>query len=244
VSFLRFVLFNTLSWVTVIIWGLVLLLVSPLGHKNSYAVAQNWVRVIRTLLKWICGLTYRVEGKEHFPKQPCVLFIKHSSALETFVQIGEFPRACWVLKQELLWVPFFGWALKVLQAIAIDRSAGSAAVKQVVDQGKQRLAQGICVSVFPEGTRMPPGETKRYGISGTLLAQASGAPIVPIAHNAGYHWPRRTTGIKPGEVTFVIGAPVTVGDRELRDVNAEIQNWVEQEVAHIVQLELKESGEA
>jgi 1-acyl-sn-glycerol-3-phosphate acyltransferase len=236
VSLLRFIVFNTLSWITVIIWATVVLLVAPFGHQYPYAVARNWVRVIRKLLNWICGLRYRVEGKENLPGQPCVLFIKHSSALETFVQIGEFPRACWVLKKELLWVPFFGWALKAMQAIAIDRSAGSVAVKQVVDQGKERLRDGISVTVFPEGTRMPPGETKRYGISGTLLAQESGAPIVPIAHNAGYHWPRRTTGIKPGEVVFVIGKPVTVGDRDLREVNAEIQNWIENEVARIVSL--------
>jgi len=232
--YLRFVIFNAVSWITVIIWGTVALLVTPFGHKYPYAVARNWVGVIRNLLKWICGLSYRVEGKENFPDQPCVMFIKHSSALETFVQIGEFPRACWVLKKELLWVPFFGWALKAMQAIAIDRSAGSVAVKQVVDQGKERLAQGISVSVFPEGTRMPPGQTKRYGISGTLLAQESGAPIVPIAHNAGYHWPRRTKGIKPGEVVFVVGQPLTVGNRDLREVNAEIQNWIENEVARIV----------
>ncbi len=234
--FLRFLLFNIVSWITVIIWGTVTLLVTPFGHRYAYAVAHHWVGIIRYFLKGICGLSYRVEGKEHFPDQPCVMFIKHSSALETFVQIGEFPRACWVLKRELLWVPFFGWALKALRAIAIDRSAGSAAVKQVVDQGTQRLAEGICVSVFPEGTRMPPGETKRYGISGTLLAQVSGAYIVPIAHNAGYHWPRRARGIKPGEVVFVVGQPVTVGNRDLREFNAEIQNWMENEVERIVSL--------
>jgi len=233
-SILRFVIFNTVSWVTVIIWGLTVLLTAPFGHKYPYAIARNWVGVVRKLLNWICGLSYRVEGKENFPEQPCVMFIKHSSALETFVQIGEFPRACWVLKEELMWVPFFGWALRALQAIAIDRSAGSAAVKQVVEQGTQRLADGICVSVFPEGTRMPPGKTKRYGIGGTLLAKESGAPIVPIAHNAGYHWPRRTRSIKPGEVVFVIGKPVTVGDRDPKAVNTEIQNWMESEVARIV----------
>ncbi len=232
--FLRFALFNLLSWIAVVIWGIPVLLVAPFGHRFPYAIARNWCRVIRFLLKWICGLRYRVEGRENFPAQPCVLFIKHSSAFETFVQIIEFPRACWVLKRELLWVPFFGWALQAMRSIAIDRTAGGTAVKQVVEQGKQRLADGLSVSIFPEGTRMPPGETKRYGISGTLLAAASGAPIVPIAHNAGYHWPRRAKGIKPGEVVFVVGKPVTATDREPREVNDEIQNWIENEVARIV----------
>lgn len=231
---IRFIIFNLLSWVAVIIWGVTVLLVAPFGHKYPYAVAKNWVGIIRWLLKWICGLSYRVEGKENLPSQPCVMFIKHSSALETFVQIGEFPRACWVLKRELMWVPFFGWALKALQAIAIDRSAGSSAVRQVVKQGKQRLAQGICVSVFPEGTRMPPGKTRTYGISGTILAKEASVPIVPIAHNAGYHWPRHTKSIKPGEVVFVIGKPVMVGDENPRVVNAAIQKWIEGEVARIV----------
>jgi len=231
---LRFVIFNILSWVFVITHGIVLLLVLPFGHAACYAVARNWSRIISILVRRICGLRYRVVGKENFPDDASVMFLKHSSAFETYLQIQEFPRACWVLKRELLWVPIFGWALKAMQSIAIDRSAGGAAVKQVLEQGKDRLANGIWVSVFPEGTRMAPGETRRYGMSGTLLAQEAGVPIVPIAHNAGYHWPRRSNSITPGEVVFIIGKPVDPVGRDPRELNDEIQAWIENEVAQIV----------
>jgi 1-acyl-sn-glycerol-3-phosphate acyltransferase len=234
VRLLRFILFNLLSWIAVILWGIPTVLAAPFGHKYPYRIARNWCAVINFLLRAICGLTYRVEGKENFPDESAVMFIKHSSAFETYLQIVEFPRACWVLKKELMYVPFFGWALKAMDAIAIDRSAGNAAVNQVISQGINRLNRGIWVSIFPEGTRMAPGKTKRYGISGTLLAQEANRLIVPIAHTAGYHWPRRAKGIVPGEVVFVVGKPVDPSGRDPREVNAEIQNWIEAEISRMV----------
>ena len=230
----RFLLFNVISWIAVIVWGPFLFLVTPLGHRYPYAVARNWCSMVSFLLRTICGLRYRVEGKENFPDEPGIMFIKHSSAFETYLQIAEFPRACWVLKKELLWVPIFGWALAAMKSIAIDRSSGHAAVRQVIKQGGERLKEGIWVSIFPEGTRMPPGETRRYGISGTLLAQETGSLIVPIAHNAGYHWPRRAKSITPGEVVLVVGKPIDPAGRDPREVNEEIQTWIEAEVARIV----------
>jgi 1-acyl-sn-glycerol-3-phosphate acyltransferase len=233
-SFLRFAVFNVLAWVIVVLWTVVLFLVWPFGTRHSYAVSRNWAIVTGWLVQNICGLECRVEGLENFPDDSCVVFLKHSSAYETFMQLKLFPRCCVVLKRELLWVPFFGWTLIPLKAIAIDRSAGPTAVSQVIEQGKERLAEGINVSIFPEGTRMAPGNTKRYGKSGTLLAQAAGCLIVPIAHNAGYHWPRRGFGIKPGCVTFVVGKPVDPRGRDAREVNEQIQQWMEAEVARIV----------
>jgi 1-acyl-sn-glycerol-3-phosphate acyltransferase len=231
---LRFVVFNLLSWVMVPVWGLGVLLIGPFSATAGYAIARNWCVCVLWLARVLCGLRYRVVGAERFPAAACVIFIKHSSAFETILQLVEFPRACWVLKRELLWVPVFGWTLIVLRAIAINRSAGGAAVKQVIKQGSARLEEGICVSVFPEGTRMPAGTTRRYGKSGTLLAQASGRLIVPVAHNAGYLWPRRGFGITPGEVVFSVGAPVDPAGRDPGKVNAQIQDWVEAEVARIV----------
>lgn len=231
---IRFLLFNLLSWCAVVPWTIAVLVTWPFGTQYSFAVARNWTQLVSWLVRNICGLTYRVEGMENLPAEPCVLFIKHSSAFETYMQLILFPRSCWVLKKELLYVPFFGWTLIPLRAIAIDRAKGSTAVNQVIEQGKKRLADGLFVSIFPEGTRVPPGETKRYGKSGTLLAQAAGCPIVPVAHNAGYHWGRRRSSIKPGEVTFVIGKPVDPANRDAREVNADIQNWVESTVARIV----------
>jgi len=231
---LRFLVFNILSWLITIVGTILLFLVWPFGVKYCYAVSRGWAVTLAWLCKVICGLVWRVEGQENFPAKSCVVFLKHSSAFETFIQLELFPRCCVVLKRELLWVPFFGWTLIPLKAIAIDRNAGTTAVNQVIEQGKSRLAEGINVSIFPEGTRMPPGTTRRYGKSGTLLAQIAGCMIVPIAHNAGYFWPRRGFSIKPGCVTFVVGKPIDPRGREAREVNDEIQQWMEAEVARIV----------
>ena len=137
----------------------------------------------------ICGMKVVVEGKENIPDSPSVIMIKHSSTLETYGHVPMFPTNAWVVKRELLWAPFFGWAIAlVLNPIAINRGKGRSAVKQVIEQGRQRLADGIWVSIFPEGTRVPPGETRKYGISGAALAKEAGVQIVPVAHNASDCW--------------------------------------------------------
>ena len=144
-----------------------------------------------------------------------------------------FPNQTWVLKRELMWAPFFGWALAALNPIAIDRKGGHGAAQQVIEQGTQRLRDGRWVMIFPEGTRMPPGETRRYGLSGTLLAQAAGRLLVPVAHNAGDYWPRRGLRKRPGTVRFSIGRPIDPAGRDPREVNEEIQRWVETRVAEL-----------
>jgi len=229
----RFIIFNVIAWLTVVPFALMVLAAWPFGHRYAYIFAKTWALLVLWLVRNICGLSYKVIGADNIPDQSSVFFVKHSSAFETFGSLAIFPRNCWVLKRELLWVPFFGWTLIPLDAIAINRAKGGAAVGQVVDQGKARLARGINVVVFPEGTRMPVGETKRYGISGMLLAQKSGSLIVPVAHNAGEFWPRRGLGILPGEVTIVIGKPVNPSGREPREVNREIQDWIEQTITSI-----------
>jgi len=132
-----------------------------------------------------------------------------------------FPRQVWVLKRELLWIPVVGWGIRQLHAIAIDRKSGHSAVAQVIEQGKQRLAEGDWIIIFPEGTRMPPGQTRRYGASGALLATETGRLIVPVAHNAGAYWPRRGLLKKPGTVRVVIGPPVAASGRDAREINQE-----------------------
>ena len=231
---IRFILFNLISWSTVVPFAIAVLVMWPIGHRYSYFFARMWVLMVIWLVKHICGLSYEVSGQENIPGDSCVFFVKHSSAFETLASLAIFPRNCWVLKRELLWVPFFGWALIPLDSIAIDRSQGGAAVKDVITQGRDRLARGINVVIFPEGTRMPAGQTKRYGISGVLLAQEGNVPIVPVAHNAGYFWPRRGLSVKPGVISVSVGKPVDATGREPREVNREIQGWVEAEVARLI----------
>jgi 1-acyl-sn-glycerol-3-phosphate acyltransferase len=191
-----------------------------------YAVSVLWV------LKWSCGLDYRIEGAA-LPEGCHVALWKHSSSWETVAMMVVFPRQVWVLKRELLWIPFVGTGVWLMHAIAIDRKAGHAAVSQVIEQGKARLAEGDWVIVFPEGTRMAPGETRRYGVSGTLLASAADRLIVPVAHNAGRYWPRRGLMKKPGTVRVVIGPPVRPGGRDVRAVNEEVQRWIEATVREL-----------
>jgi len=203
-----------------------------LPFPRRYALVRFYGGSVLWVLKWSCGLTYTVEG-EPLPSGCHVALWKHSSSWETMAMMVVFPRQVWVLKRELVWIPIVGIGVRQMHAIAIDRKAGHTAVAQVVAQGKERLAEGDWVMIFPEGTRMAAGETRRYGVSGALLAQEAGKLIVPVAHNAGYFWPRRGLLKKPGCVRVVIGAAVGAQGRDVRAVNEEIQAWIEQTVRRL-----------
>jgi 1-acyl-sn-glycerol-3-phosphate acyltransferase len=197
-----------------------------LPFRRRFPLARFWAATLLWVLKWSCGLDYRVEGAP-LPEGCHVAFWKHSSSWETLAMMVLFPRQVWVLKRELVWIPVVGIGVLQMHAIAIDRTAGHSAVAQVIEQGKDRLAEGDWVMIFPEGTRMAVGETRRYGVSGTLLAAETGRLIVPIAHNAGHYWPRRGLMKRPGTVRVVIGPAVAAAGREARALNEEIQAWVE-----------------
>ncbi len=192
-----------------------------------FKMARAWGGALLTVLRVVCRLDYRIEGAENIPAGNHIALIKHSSAWETFAQVVLVPPHVWVLKRELTWVPFLGWALRLMRCIAINRSAGKSAVQSVLDQGKQRLGEGEWIVIFPEGTRMPPGETRRYGVSGALLATQNERMIVPVAHDAGYFWPRRGLYKKPGTIRVVIGPPIAAAGRAPREVNEEAQAWIE-----------------
>ena len=229
----RSILFTMLLFLSVLPWSIVVVMGRLVGYPTSYSLVVTWVRGNFWLLHKLCGLTFRVEGTENIPARNSVVLLKHSSAYETLAQFLLFPTQCWVLKRELLWAPFLGWAIAAVRPIAIDRGAGPQAVTQVIKKGKARLEEGHWVMVFPEGTRMPPGETRRYGLSGALLAQEAGRLLVPVAHDAGDYWPRRGLRKRPGSVTFRIGRPVDPAGRDPRKVNEEVQNWIETQVAEL-----------
>lgn len=227
------IVFTALMFATIVPYSLAVLAVRPFGYRASYRVAVAWARLMNRLCRWLCGLTFVIEGSENLPARNAIVLMKHSSAYETIMQMLLFPEQCWVLKRELMWTPFFGWALAALQPIAIDRGSGQGAVSQVIRQGRERLDDGRWITIFPEGTRMPAGETRRYGISGTLLAQETGRLLVPVAHNAGDFWPRRGLRKRRGTVRFCIGPPVDPSGRDVRQVNEQIQRWIEAKVAEI-----------
>ncbi len=209
------------------------LIAGLLPFRRRFALARAWAAVLLGVLRWTCGLAHVVEGREHLPREPHIALWKHSSSWETIAMSVILPRQVWVLKRELQWIPVVGWALRLLHAIAIDRRAGRAAVAQVIEQGKQRLAEGDWIIIFPEGTRMAAGQTRRYGVSGALLAAEAGRLIVPVAHNAGEFWPRRGLRKRRGVIRVVIGAPIECAGRDPRAVNEEAQRWIEAEVARL-----------
>lgn len=227
------ILFTVLLFVSVPIYGMLTLLTAPLPRRVTYAFVLAWVDGVLWSLSRLCGIDYVVEGREHLPKEPSIVLLKHSSAWETLAQLKILPRQTWVLKRELLWVPVLGWVLPLLKPIAINRKGGSSAVQQVLEQGQQRLRDGLWVCIFPEGTRVPVGQTRRYGLSGALLAQVTQRPIVPVAHNAGELWPRRGWLKRPGTVRVVIGPPLSTAGKDPRAINEEAQRWIEAKVAEI-----------
>jgi 1-acyl-sn-glycerol-3-phosphate acyltransferase len=227
------ILFTLLLFLSVPLYGFVALLTAPLPRRYTYGVALAWVDSMLWLLRVLCRLEYRVEGRQHLPKRSSVVLLKHSSAFETLAQLKIFPSQTWVLKRELMWVPVLGWVLWLLKPIAIDRRGGGVAVQQVLAQGHERLAEGLWVMIFPEGTRMPVGETRRYGMSGVLLAQAEGLPVVPVTHNAGSYWPRRGWLKRPGTIRVVIGPPIETTGVEPRIVNERAQQWIESTLAQL-----------
>ena len=226
------ILFTVFQAVWSITFGLIYCVLTPfLSFKGRFWLVGWLTYPVFFALKWLCGLTFVVEGRENLPPGNHVIFMKHSSAWETYAIMILFPPHVWVMKREILWIPFVGWGCMLARCIAIDRKAGPSAVNQVVSQGKDRMQRfGAWVMVFPEGTRMAPGETRRYGSSGTLLAAQAACKIVPVSHNAGYFWPRRGLLKKRGVIRVVIGPPIEAAGRDAREVNEEAQLWIEKNV--------------
>jgi 1-acyl-sn-glycerol-3-phosphate acyltransferase len=199
--------------------------------RKRFLLARLWGTVLLRALKWTCRLDYVVEGRENLPPGNHIALWKHSSSWETIAMAVVFPQQVWVLKRELQWIPFVGWGIQQLHAIGIDRRSKHTAVSQIVTQGKQRLEEGNWIMIFPEGTRMALGETRRYGVSGALLAKETGKLIVPVAHDAGMYWPRRGLRKKAGCVHVWIGPPIETAGRDARAINEEAQRWIEGKIA-------------
>jgi 1-acyl-sn-glycerol-3-phosphate acyltransferase len=220
--------FTALLFLLSPVWGAVITALGWLPFRALYHFARGWAGSNLWLAKTLCGLDWVVEGRENIPQEGAHISMwKHTSTWETMAQMVVMPPQAWVLKREILWIPLVGWATWMLKCIAIDRGAGHRAVNQVLDQGRDRLAAGIWVLIFPEGTRMAPGETRKYGMSGALLASQSGVKVVPVAHNAGDFWPRRGLLKKPGLIRVVIGPAIEAAGRDPRELNAEVQRWIE-----------------
>ncbi len=229
---LLFSIFMIASTVVVATLGLLLFL---LPFKPRFAVIRTFAVMNIFLLKHLCGLDYVIEGQENIPTGTAIIFSKHQSTWETLALQLIFPPLTFVLKKELMWVPFFGWGLAVMNPIAINRRAGRSAIKQIVQQGIARLKAGIWIVIFPEGTRVRPGQRIRYKMGGAILATQSGYPVVPVALNSGEFWPKKQFLKKSGTIKVVIGSAIQTQDRKPEDVLREAETWIESTMATISQ---------
>lgn len=205
----------------------------PLPPLARNRVIASYARTMIFLARVLCGIRYRVLGRENLPDRPSIVLSKHQSAWETMAFQLIFPPQVYLLKQELLRIPFFGWGLAMTSPIAIDRSAGREALKKMLAQGRDRLAHGLWIVIFPEGTRMPPGRKGKYQVGGAWLATHTGAPVVPVAHNAGERWSRNAFLKHPGAITVSIGEPIDPKGLKADELNARVEDWIEAEMQRI-----------
>jgi 1-acyl-sn-glycerol-3-phosphate acyltransferase len=228
--------FTAFMMVSALVFGGFMALCFWAPYRTQFAIARSWARMQFWLLGKVCGLTFTVEGRERIPAGNHIVMSNHTSAWETIAQFLIFPPQVWVLKRELLWIPLIGWGLKLLRPISINRGAGHRAVNQVIEQGKARLAAGLWIIIFPEGTRVVAGEKRKYGVSGALLATETGKFVVPLSHNAADFWVRRGIIKKPGTIRVVIGEPIESIGKDPRLLNDEVRRSIEAGLAHIAQL--------
>lgn len=222
VAFLLFLATSTVFFAVPIV-----VLAPLLQNRVLSGMARAWAQTNLRALRWLCGLDYEVHGAELLPLEAAVVLCNHQSAWETIALRAILPlEQTWVLKRELLWIPLFGWALAIFKPIAIDRASGRKAVKQLLGAGRQALKAGRWIVIFPEGTRVAPGEHRPHAIGGALLAARNKSLVVPIAHNAGVFWARRSLVKYPGKIDLVIGEPISSDGKSATELNAEVEQWI------------------
>ena len=230
---LRSALFALVEIVTIPPFALLALGTFPFNALTRYRVITLWSRLILQVAERLCGIRYRVLGAERIPRAPFIILANHQSAWETLAFQKIFPPQVWVVKRELLWLPLFGWGLAMLTPIAIDRSSGARALRQMLEQGRSRLAQRFCIVIFPEGTRVARGESRAFQAGGAWLAVQTATPVVPVAHNAGAVWPRKAFLKYPGTVTVSVGEPIAPENLTPQKLNRRVEEWIEAELRRL-----------
>ncbi len=229
----RSALFLSLATLLTIPFGILVTLAIALPMTVRYRIIAIWRRGFMGLCRHVLGIRYRVLGRENIPAEPSVVMAKHQSAWETVGLQEIFPPLVFVLKRELLRMPFFGWGLAAMKMISIDRAAGKDALKQVFEQGQERLAAGYWVVIFPEGTRVAPGETARFKPGGAHLAVRSGVKVVPVAHDAGEVWGKGALRISPGLITVSIGPAIDPAGKTSTAINHLAAAWIDAEMRRL-----------
>ncbi|QHE77914.1 lysophospholipid acyltransferase family protein [Hydrogenophaga sp. PBL-H3] len=237
-NLLRSILHTLFMAVTVVPWALAVLIAAPfLNSTQIYWMCAGWLKLAVNGGTFILGIKNHVIGFENLPvgsTAPAVLLVKHQSTWETFCMPALMPHPlAYVFKKELLYVPFFGWAMGRMDMIHIDRSKRAQAFNRVVEQGQRLLNQGTWVIMFPEGTRIPRGQKGSYKNGGTRLAVETGAPVIPIAVTSAKCWPRKAFIKQPGTVEFSIGKPIPSAGREPDELMREVEAWIEAEMRRL-----------
>jgi len=234
ILFLRSLLFYVGMILAILVFAPLSLMILPLPYPQRYQVMTKWGLFVIWWLRKTCNLNYQVYGLENLPTTAAIVLSKHQSAWETIAFQQIFPTQVWLLKRELFWIPLFGWALATLNPIAINRHRIHQSMQYIIEQGKQRLAQGLWIIIFPEGTRVAPGQQQRYGIGGALLAAQSGYPVVLVAHNSGQFWPSRSFIKRPGTIQVIIGPRLESTGKSAKEINLLAQNWIEETMQRFV----------
>ncbi|OGA43220.1 MAG: acyl-phosphate glycerol 3-phosphate acyltransferase [Betaproteobacteria bacterium RIFCSPLOWO2_12_FULL_63_13] len=231
--FFRSLAFTSALVLVTLFYSSVALALFALRPRPRWRVVSGWARAVIWLSRVLTGISYQVEGLQHLPKEPAVILSKHQSAWETIAFQLIFPPQVQVLKRELLWIPFFGWGLAQMSPIAIDRSRGSGALKQMAAQGAKRVAQGFWILIYPEGTRIGPGKRGKYHVGGAWVACRLGIPVVPVAHNAGLYWGKNEFLKRPGQIKVRIGEPIYPQGMKPETVTAKAEEWIEARMAEL-----------
>lgn len=233
VLYVRAWLFYVGLFVLTIPFSVLAILLIPLPAVMRSRWVSGWAHAVMWWLKVTCNLRYEVTGREYIPATPSIILAKHQSAWETIALQSIFPPQVWVLKRELLMIPFFGWGLWAVGSIPIDRSSGREALKKLVNHGKDRLKRGLWVVIFPEGTRTAPGARGKYHIGGAWLASHTETAVVPVAHNAGRFWRKNSILKYPGVIQVVIGQPIDTTGLKPDAVNKQAEEWIEAEMLQL-----------
>jgi 1-acyl-sn-glycerol-3-phosphate acyltransferase len=231
IALIRSLLFAPLSILITAPAALLVCIAYPM--RLRFSIIAVWHCLFMALCRTVLGLRYQVVGRENIPAKPSVILSKHQSAWETVALQAVFPPLVFVLKKSLMMIPFLGWAFIAVKMISIDRQAGKDALRQVVDQGCERLKAGYWVVIFPEGTRIAPGQSRRFKSGGAHLAVNAGALAVPVAHNAGEFWAKNAFVKKPGMITVSIGPPIDPTGRSADEVTTLAEQWIETEMRRI-----------
>ena len=229
--FLRSLLFMLVMIVATVVWACVCFFAAPLPYNQRFWVTSRWNVFIIWCAKVICGIRYEVRGRENLPDAQAIVLSKHQSAWETIFLLPNLTRPLvYVFKKEIMYIPFFGWAMYLLRMIPIDRKDGKNAFKHVVEIGRRRLVDGQWIIMFPEGTRIPVGEKGKYKSGGTRLAVETNTVVIPIAHNSGECWPKKSFLKRPGVITVSIGKPIAPDGHTADSMMQEVENWIESEM--------------